>query len=309
MTDVAAQLVLGGAQLGGLLQATSDDEVWETLERAWDVGVRQFDTAPHYGAGLSERRLGLFLATKPRQDFVVSTKVGRLLVPTDEDVEGVEGFYGGDRNRRVLDYSTEGVLRSVDESLERLGLDRVDTLYVHDPDDHLDEAISAAIPALVCLRRQGVVDHVGAGMNFTEPLVRIVTETEADQIMLAGRYSLLDRSAESALLPRCLERDVHVVAVGVYNSGLLADPVAGATYDYAPTPAEVLERARAVQRACAAYDVPLRAAALQFPLRHAAVTQVGVGCRGAAQVDDNVAMFGADVPEELWDELGWEENR
>ncbi len=309
MTDVPAQLVLGGAQLGGLLRATSDDEVWETLERAWDAGVRHFDTAPHYGAGLSERRLGRFLATKPRQQFVVSTKVGRLLVPTDEDVEGVEGFYGGDRNRRVLDYSADGVLRSVDESLERLGLDRVDTLYVHDPDDHLDEAISAAIPALVGLREQGVVDHVGAGMNFTEPLLRIVTETEADQIMLAGRYSLLDRSAETALLPRCLERGVHVVVVGVYNSGLLADPVAGATYDYAQAPAELLERARAVQQACAAYDVPLRAAALQFPLRHAAVTQVGVGCRGAAQVDDNVAMFGAGVPEELWDELRWEENR
>jgi D-threo-aldose 1-dehydrogenase len=309
VTDVPAQLVLGGAQLGGLLRATSDDEVWETLERAWDAGVRHFDTAPHYGAGLSERRLGRFLATKPRQQFVVSTKVGRLLVPTDEDVEGVEGFYGGDRNRRVLDYSADGVLRSVDESLERLGLDRVDTLYVHDPDDHLDEAISAAIPALVGLREQGVVDHVGAGMNFTEPLLRIVTETEADQIMLAGRYSLLDRSAETALLPRCLERGVHVVVVGVYNSGLLADPVAGATYDYAQAPAELLERARAVQQACAAYDVPLRAAALQFPLRHAAVTQVGVGCRGAAQVDDNVAMFGADVPEELWDELRWEENR
>jgi len=304
MSPVLDRFVLGGAQLGGLYRVTSDEEAWETLERAWDSGVRSFDTAPHYGAGLSERRLGAFLATKPRDEFVVSTKVGRLLVPTDEDTEGSEGFFGGDRNRRVLDYSADGVLRSVEASLGRLGLDRVDTLYVHDPDDQVDQAVAEAIPALVTLREEGVVDHVGAGMNFTEPLVRIVTETDADQIMLAGRYSLLDRSAEAELLPRCVERGVAVVAVGVYNSGLLADPVAGATYDYAEAPAELLERAREVQRVCAEYDVPLRAAALQFPLRHPAVTQVGVGCRGAAQVDDNLAMFTMDVPEELWQKLG-----
>jgi D-threo-aldose 1-dehydrogenase len=304
MKVVRDQFVLGGAQLGGLFRATTDDEAWETLERAWDAGVRRFDTAPHYGAGLSERRLGAFLATRPRDEFVLSTKVGRLLVPTNEDTEGAEGFFGGDRNRRVLDYSADGVLRSVEQSLGRLGLDRVDTLYVHDPDDHLDQAVSEAIPALVRLRDEGVVDHVGAGMNFTEPLLRIVTETDADQIMLAGRYSLLDRSAETELLPRCLERGVQVVAVGVYNSGLLADPVAGATYDYAEAPAELLERARAVQRACAEHGVPLRASALQFPLRHAAVTQVGVGCRGAAQVDDNLAMFTVGVPEGLWKKLG-----
>jgi len=300
---VRDRFVLGGAQFGGLHDALTDEETQETLDRAWDAGVRHFDTAPHYGAGLSERRLGAFLATKPREEFVLSTKVGRLLVPTDEDTEGAEGFFGGDRNRRVPDYSADGVLRSVEDSLGRLGLDRVDTLYVHDPDDHLDEAVSEAIPALVRLREEGVVHHVGAGMNFTEPLLRIVTETDVDQVMVAGRYSLLDRSAEALLLPRCLERGVRVVAVGVYNSGLLADPVAGATYDYTEAPAELLDRARAVQRACAAYDVPLRAAALQFPLRHEAVTQVGVGCRGAAQVDDNLAMFTVDVPEELWDEL------
>jgi D-threo-aldose 1-dehydrogenase len=309
VSTVTDRFVLGGAQLGGLDRATSDDEAWKTLETAWDAGVRRFDTAPHYGAGLSERRLGAFLATKPRDEFVLSTKVGRLLVPTDEDTEGAEGFFGGDPNRRVLDYSADGVLRSVEESLARLGLDRIDTLYVHDPDDHVDQAVAEAIPALVTLREQGVVGHVGAGMNYTEPLVRIVTETDADQIMLAGRYSLLDRSAEGVLLPRCLERGVQVVAVGVFNSGLLADPVDGATYDYGQAPAALLDRARASPRACAAYDVPLRAAALQFPLRHAAVTQVGVGCRGAAQVDDNLAMFTVDVPEELWDELSPGETR
>ena len=302
--SVADRFVLGGAQLGGLYRLTTDEEAWATLERAWDAGVRRFDTAPHYGAGLSERRLGAFLATKPREEFVLSTTVGRLVVPTVEDTVGAVGFLGGDRNRGVLDYGAEGFLRSVEQSLERLGLDRVDTLYVHDPDDQVDQAVSEAVPALVRLREEGVVAHVGAGMNLTEPLVRIVTETDADQIMLAGRYSLLDRSAETLLLPRCLERGVEVVAVGVYNSGLLADPVAGATYDYAEASVDLLDRARAVQRACAAYDVPLRAAALQFPLRHAAVTQVGVGCRGAGQVDDNLAMFAADVPEELWEKLG-----
>lgn len=305
MKAVRDRFVLGGAQLGGLLETMTEEEAWDTLERAWSSGIRRFDTAPHYGAGLSERRLGAFLAGKPREEFVLSTKVGRLLVPTDEDTEGVEGFFGGDRNRRVPDYSADGVLRSVEQSLGRLGLDRVDTLYVHDPDDHVDQAVSEAVPALVRLRDEGVVEHVGAGMNVTEPLLRIVAETDADQIMLAGRYSLLDRSAEAQLLPLCLEKGVQVVAVGVYNSGLLADPVAGATYDYAEAPVEIVERARAVQRACAAYDVPLRAAALQFPLRHPAVTEVGVGCRSAAQVDDNVEMFGFDVPEELWDELRW----
>ncbi|MBF4163353.1 aldo/keto reductase [Nocardioides acrostichi] len=296
--------VLGCSQLGGLYRVTTDEEAQETLETAWELGVRAFDTAPHYGAGLSERRLGAFLATRPREEFTVSTKVGRLLVPTEEDTDGDEGFFGGDRCRRVLDYSRDGVLRSLEASLARLGLDRVDTVYVHDPDEHLAQTVSEALPALVGLREQGVVSHVGAGMNTVAPLQRIVAETGANGVMLAGRYSLLDRSAGPTLLPACEERDVRVVVAGVFNSGIMAEPGAGGTYDYGEAPPAVVQRAARVRELCEQYDVPVRAAAIQFPLRHPGVTQVAVGCRGRGQVDDNVAMLGVPVPEDLWAELG-----
>jgi D-threo-aldose 1-dehydrogenase len=303
---VLERFVLGCAPLGGLYAALDDDTAAAMLRAAWDLGVRHFDTAPHYGAGLSERRLGAFLREHPREEYTVSTKVGRLLVDIEEDsegdtddTEGAESFVGGDRKRRVRDYSRDGVLRSLEESLARLGLDRVDTVYVHDPDDFVDEAVTQACPALVELREAGVVRHVGAGMNAVAPLLRIVRETAVDQVLVAGRYTLLDRSAGEELLPLCHGRGIRVVAGGVYNSGLLADPRPGARYDYAPADDATLGRALRLRELCEAHGVPLRAAAVQFPLGHPAVTAVAVGCRDAREVRDAVRMLGTPLPAAL----------
>lgn len=303
MTGAAADLdrfVLGCAQLGGLYQAMDDAAAEAVLQCAWEAGIRHFDTAPHYGAGLSERRLGRFLRQLPRDAFTVSTKVGRLLADTDEDVEGDCGFFGGDKKRRVLDYSADGVRRSLEESLDRLGLDRVDTLYVHDPEGPwLDDAIGAGYPALHELRADGVIAHVGVGTTLPGPVLRFIRETEADQVMLAGRYTLLDRSG-SQVLTECHARNVRVVAAGVYNSGLLADPVPGAPFDYVAAPPEMTERALAYKRRCDDAGIPLRAAAIKFVLRNSAVSQVAIGSRTPLQVLDNVAMFRHPIAEDFW---------
>lgn len=306
---MTSDLVLGGAPLGGAMGAVNEAVAVEVLEAAWEAGIRSFDTAPHYGAGLSERRIGRFLQQFPRDSFVLSTKVGRLLVDpqivglTAADTEDAFGFFGADARHRVLDYSADGVRRSLEESLDRMGLDRVDVALIHDPDEHMDQALGSAYPALHELREQGVIRSVGAGMNHVAPLLRFVRETDVDTIMLAGRCTLLDRSAAAELLPACSERAVAVVAVGVFNSGVLADPRPGATYDYESVAPDVLARAQAMERTCAAYDVPLRAAALQFPFRHPSVSAVAVGMRTAAEVRDNVEMRRTPIPASLWDEL------
>jgi D-threo-aldose 1-dehydrogenase len=297
------RFVLGCAVIGGLYRPVDDATAEAMLEAAWEAGVRAFDTAPHYGAGMSERRLGAFLQQFPRGSFTLSTKVGRLLVPTDEDVEGVDAFFGADHNLRVRDYSAEGVRRSLEESLQRLGLDRIDTALIHDPEDHMDQALTEACPALVDLREQGVIRSVGAGMNFSAELTRFVRETDVDTVMLAGRYTLLDRSAEADLLPACLERHVSIIAVGVYNSGILANPKAGANFNYDAAPDETVQQALRLKELCESFDVPLRAVAIQFPLRHPAVATVAVGARTAEQARDNVALLNAEVPVELWSEV------
>lgn len=297
------RFVLGCAVIGGLYRAVDDTTAEQMFEAAWDVGVRAFDTAPHYGAGLSERRLGKFLQQFPRDSFTLSTKVGRLLVATDEDVEGAEGFYGGDHNRRVRDYSAAGVRRSLEQSLERLGLDRIDTALIHDPEDYMDQAVSEACPSLIELRDQGVIRSVGAGMNFSAELTRFVEETDVDTVMLAGRYTLLDRTAEADLLPACAERGVSIIAVGVYNSGILADPKAGANFNYGAAPDETVQQALHLKDLCESFDVPLRAVAVQFPLRNPVVATVAVGARTVEQVRDNVALLDTDVPDALWAEV------
>jgi D-threo-aldose 1-dehydrogenase len=293
---------LGTAPLGGLFAAVGDQQAQDALGAAWDAGVRYFDTAPHYGAGLAEERLGRFLAARPRAEVTVSTKVGRLLVPGNGERDN-EGFADDSGLRRVHDYSAEGVYRSLSESLERSGLDAFDIVFVHDPDDHYAQAASAAVPALQRLRAQGAVKAVGVGMNQTPMLVRFVEETDVDCVLVAGRYSLLDRTAEEELLPLCARRQVGVLVGGVFNSGVLADPRPGAAFDYAPAPEEVLSRARALAAVCAEHGVPLAAAALQFPLRHPAVTGVLVGARSAEEVAENVAHARRAIPEALWEDL------
>jgi D-threo-aldose 1-dehydrogenase len=300
---VITRLMFGSGPIGGLFSAVGDQASEETLVAAWEAGVRAFDTAPHYGTGLAERRLGRFLADKPRDEVVVSTKVGRLLVPAAGSVEGDEAFYGALPFERVWDFSRDGVLRSLEESLERLGLDRVDIALVHDPDDFFDEALGQAYPALEELRAQGAVSAIGFGMNQVEMLERFVAETDLDCLLVAGRFTLLDRSAERGLLPACAERGVGVLVGGAFNSGVLADPRPGATYDYRPASDEVRGLALRLASVCEARGVPLAAAALQFPLRSPAVSAVVVGARSAAQMSADAADFGRQIPDELWQEL------
>jgi D-threo-aldose 1-dehydrogenase len=278
---LTSRLGLGCAPLGGLYSAVSEEDARATLDRAWELGLRAFDTAPLYGSGLSEQRVGAALRERPRHQFTLSTKVGRLVRAGEP----------------VFDFSYDGALRSLEESLERLGLDRVDVVLIHDPDDHYEEAVAGAYPAVERLRAEGVVGAIGVGMNQWEIPARFVRETDIDCVLLAGRYTLLDRSGERELLPLCAERNVDVIAAGVFNSGVLAGDT---HYDYAPAPPEVLERARRLAETCARHGVPLEAAALQFPLRHPAVTRVLVGCRSAAEVEEDVRLAGLELPSELW---------
>lgn len=303
-------LGFGGAPLGNLFHPVSATDAGLLLDRAWDAGLRYFDTAPHYGLGLSERRLGAALAGRDRQQAVVSTKVGRLLDPsraTATDRDG-EGFDVPAAWRRRRDYSRDGILRSVEQSLIRTGLDRFDVLFLHDPDDHWAAASTTGIATLVELRDEGVVRAIGVGMNQADLLTRFVRETDVDLVMVAGRYTLVDQRAEEALLPAAQERGVGVIAVGVYNSGLLAqDRVPeDATFDYAAAPAEVVARARAVAAVCERHGVSLPAAALAFPRRHPAVTSIVVGMQSADQVDETIERLSATIPEDLWRELAAE---
>lgn len=301
------ELGFGGAALGNLYRETSETQARLAVDAAWDGGVRYYDTAPHYGLGLSERRLGAALAGRPRAAFVLSTKVGRLLepnpAPTGSDLRA-GGFAVPDSLLRRFDFSRDGVLRSLESSLGRLGVGRVDIVYVHDPDEHVDQAISEAIPALTELRDQGAIGAVGAGMNQWQALLRIVRETDVDVVMLAGRWTLLDRSG-AALLAACAERGVGVVAAAPYNSGLLASdwPSAGSHFDYAQPPEQVLARARVLAGICQRHGSRLPAAALQFPARHPAVTSVVAGMRTAAEVRSALRWLAEPVPDAAWAEL------
>jgi len=293
-TPAFGRLGLGTAPLGGLYDAVDDETAGAVVERAWELGIRYFDTAPYYGSGSAERRLGAVLRRLPREAFVVSTKVGRLLRP------GESGWRGAPPLEAYFDFSYDATLRSLEESLERLGLDRVDVALVHDPDDHYDEAIAGAYPALARLRDEGVVSAIGVGMNQTNLLCRFALEKDPDCFLVAGRYTLLDRSADERLLSLCDERGIAVVAAGVFNSGVLAG---GSTYDYESASPAVLERVDELQEICTRREVPLAAAALQFPVRHPAVASVLVGCRTPNEVEEDVRLFELDVTEELWSEL------
>jgi D-threo-aldose 1-dehydrogenase len=299
---------LGTAALGGLYAAVDEDTALTTIRQAWSSGLRFFDTAPLYGHGLSERRVGVALADAPRDELVLSTKVGRLLragAPPDESQlsGGFDRWPAAPPVNPMFDFSYDGVMRSVTESLERLGLDRVDVLHVHDPDEHLDEALSGAYRALDRLREEGVIGAVGAGMNQAEPLVRFAREADFDCFLLAGRYTLLDQTALRELLPLCFERGIAVIAGGVFNSGLLADPRPGATYDYAPAPPELVERAQRLRDACDRFGVPLKAAAIQFPLAHGAVTSLLVGARSPAELAEDLELLRTPIPDEVWETL------
>ena len=298
-----SQMIFGGAPIAGLYAPVSAETAADALAAAWAAGIRAFDTAPHYGVGLSEQRIGAFLAGRPRAEFVLSTKVGRRLVAAPGDVQGVAGFYGTPQLARVRDYSRDGVLAALEDSLRRLRTDRIDIVLIHDPDDHAEQALDGAYAALDQLRTEKVIRAVGVGMNQAGLLQWFVERADLDCVLMAGRYSLLDASAAAGLLPACQERGVAVLAAGIFNSGILADPRPGATYDYAPAPGSLLERAQRIRAVCARHGVPIGAAALHFVLRHPAVTAVIAGARSAAEVTEDAAWLTAAVPDELFPEL------
>ena len=293
---------LGTAPLAGLYEAVAEDQAVSVISHAWSKGIRHFDTAPLYGHGLAELRLGKALHDQPRSEFVLASKVGRLL-RAEAPPEPGQSFRGTPPVNPMFDFSYDGVMRSVHESLERLRLDRIDILHIHDPDDHYDQALQGAYKALDQLRSDGVIRAVGAGMNQAEMLARFAREGNFDCFLLAGRYTLLDQVALDELLPLCVERGIAIIAGGVYNSGILADPKPGARYNYVTAPAALLQRAQKIQAVCDRHGVPLKAAAVQFPLGHPAVSCVVVGCRSAAHLDESLEMFEMAIPPALWQEL------
>ncbi|MEV4516829.1 aldo/keto reductase [Dactylosporangium sp. NPDC049525] len=300
-------LGFGAAQGGNLYRATTDEAFTAAVDTAWDAGIRYFDTAPHYGLGLSERRLGAALRSRPRDDYVVSTKVGRLLVPSPATahLRDPGGFDVAATHRRQWDFSRDGVRRSLEASLTRTGLDRIDIVYLHDPDDHWRQAATDAVPALVELRDQGVIGAIGAGMNQSAMLTRFVEETDIDLVMCAGRYTLLEQGALHDLLPAAQHRGAGVVIAGVYNSGLLASerPPADATYNYQQASPELIDRANRIAAVCEAHGVTLPAAALAFVRSHPAVVTTVVGMRNQAQVTETLHRSDATVPDALWPAL------
>jgi len=302
-------LGFGATAIGGMYTEVSEDAALDTVAAAWETGLRYFDAAPQYGRGNGEVRLGRGLAGYPREDYVLSSKVGRLLRadapphPDDFDSTGRPYDAGAPDVATVYDYSRDGVLRSIEESLTRLGTDRLDIALVHDPDDYVDEALATALPTLIELRDQKVVTAIGAGMNQTAALERFARESDPDMFLLAGRYTLLEQTALQSFLPLCGQRGIAVVAGGVFNSGLLADAGAGARYDYDPAPADLIARTRRLSEVCQCHGVPLKAAALQFPIAHPRVAAVLTGVRSRAELDENARLFDLPIPGELWREL------
>ena len=303
------RLGYGAANVGNLFRALTDDESWAILETAWDVGVRYFDTAPHYGLGLSERRLGAFLQTKPRDEFVLSTKVGRLLRPNPDYTDQLDtdnDFFVPADVRRVWDASAEGIRASHDESLERMGLDRIDVLFLHDPDRHdLDHALAEALPAMVELRESGLVRAVGVGSMDTNALLACTRAADLDLLMVAGRYTLAEQPAAAEVLPACHETGTGIVTASVFNSGMLAtdNPSADGRYEYGSVPPELWARVQRIAETCREFGVSLPAAALQYTLRDSAVQSVVVGSSRPAQLRQNAELMDASIPEQFWGAL------
>ena len=304
-----SRLGLGGAPLAGLYQGVTDEAAAQVVNTYLDHGLGFFDTAPLYGSGVSETRLGTALSERVRNGcdvrdtFVLATKVGRLLVPDptrDQDVWSDDLPPVGP----VFDYSYDGTMRSLEESLERLGLDRVDILHIHDPDNHYDEALKGSYRALARLRDEGVIRAVGVGMNQAKMLARFAREGDFDCFLCAGRYTLVDHTALKRLLPLCEERKISLIIGGPYNSGILAQgSVNGAKFDYRKAPPQILERVRRVEEVCGRHGTPLKAAALQFPLAHPAVAAVIPGARSPEEVNENAKMAEFEIPADFWTEL------
>ncbi|WP_336500201.1 aldo/keto reductase [Microbacterium paraoxydans] len=302
----------GAANVGNLFRPLSDEDAWAVLDAAWESGIRFYDTAPHYGLGLSERRLGAFLQTKPRDEYVLSTKVGRLLRPNPDHDGGLDtanDFHVPDDLRRVWDFSADGIRTSLEESRERLGIERIDLLYLHDPERHdLDLALAEALPALEQLRADGEVTAIGIGSMVSEALAASVRSADLDLVMVAGRYTLLEQPAAVDVLPACRETGTGTVAASVFNSGLLAsnEPRRDGRYEYGQLPDELWDRLVRIAAVCADHDVPLPAAAIRFPLQSDVVRSVVVGGSRPAQLRQNAEYAALEIPSALWENLAAE---
>ncbi|MFN8634682.1 MAG: aldo/keto reductase [Chloroflexota bacterium] len=304
------RLGLGSAPLGGLFNPVPDATAHAVVQHAYDLGLRFYDTAPLYGYGSAEQRMGHVLARQPRDQFTLATKVGRLIRPREDaggglDAAGAGQFLDAPPLVPVFDFSYDAVMRSFEESLERLGVDRIDVLHIHDPDNHEEQALSGAFKALDKLRSEGTIGAVGSGMNQAEMLARFARAADFDCFLVAGRYTLLDQAALPELLPICVEKKIAIIIGGVYNSGILAnlgDP-SRETFNYQPAERQWLEKARQIEAVCDRHGVPIQAAALQFPLAHPAVAVVLTGARSVEELDQNVAFMQQPIPADLWAEL------
>ena len=303
-----SKLALGTAPLGGLFTAVSDEQGQATVLAALDSGINFIDTAPLYGHGNAERMIGSVLS-KTNKEYVISTKVGRVLKKFAPEeiagkVDGLAAFIGVDPTIfPVFDFSRDGILRSIQESLERLNISSIDIALIHDADDRIDEAIKNSYPVLDELRSQGVIKGIGVGMNICSYGTKAVKEMDLDVILIAGRYSLLDQSAQEVLFKECLKKQTGVMVGGVYNSGVLANPTPESTYNYVPVTPEILSKVKQIQALLLDFDISLTAAAIQFPLRHPAVTCVLTGSRSVTELNANIKDFDQTIPDAAWKAL------
>ena len=293
---------IGTSPFGGLFASVSESAVADVISTSMEMGLNYFDTAPHYGMGSAEVRLGRNINHLPRSSFVVSTKVGRLIVPSEKaDDPGWENSTAA--VERIFDFSAAGIERSLLESLERLKMESVEMVFIHDPDGAADQAISEAYPVLERLRAEGIVRTIGIGITSNEIPTRFINETDIDVVLIALKYTLLDQSAAIELLPTALKKGVSVIAGGVFNSGILTNPKAGATFNYEPASPEVLARAQKIEKFFVDRGVSLAQAALQFPMQHPAISAILVGCRSADEVTTNVALYNREIDSHIWSEF------
>lgn len=308
------QFGFGGAAIGGLYRECPRDDAIAALQAAWDAGMRYFDTAPFYGFGLSERRTGDFLRSKPRDSYVLSTKVGRLLRPVPDNQIPDHSYVNPLPFAVDYDYSYDGIMRSFEFSFARLGLNRIDILYVHDIGAYTHgleknavyqkQLLEGGMRALEELKSSGAISAYGLGVNEVEVCMDVIAQSDIDCILLAGRYSLLDRSAERGLLEECRKKKISLVIGGVFNSGILATgPVPGANFDYGPASEDILNRVRSMEAVAKSHSIPLAAAAMQFPLREAVVANVLIGTAKAASLTRNMDLLNVTIPEAFFAEV------
>lgn len=305
------KLGMGGAPLGSLDELTAR----KTLEKAYESGINYFDTAPLYGAGNSEKLYGNFLPSLDRNSFVISSKVGRLILPEEEAknyssneeiTSALETNLKASsyKNNVVFNFTREGVLRSIEESLSRLKIDNIDIIFIHDPDDNYEIALNETLPTLLELKKQGVIKAIGAGMNEWEMLLKFAEKGKFDCFLLAGRYTLLDYSALEKLLPVCLDKQISIIIGGPYNSGILASDLdKESTYFYEPSPSNVIDKAKKIKKICDKFNIPLKAAALQFGLNHTSVASTIPGPRNSVEIENNIKMLTYKIDSNLWKEL------